>query len=485
MSKISLMRDKDIDIVNENVDDIIERAHNKEISLLKPTLEEFNKIKNIILDFIKSKKRIIYGGYAWNTLVSNINPKDAFYKENHFTDVEFYSNKPIDDMKELCDILFDKGFSFIQGKSAQHSETYTIFVEFTPCCDISYMPTHIFNTMMTETINGLKLVHPRFIYVDILRQFNDPILSFRRLDKNIKRGKILIQNFPLIFNQKSIDQVKSKLKSNKRISGATINENLLSDLLKMKSLIFIGNIAFNAYINPNVNIKKQTTIYDGMTPIEVISTNLVIDTKNIHNNIIKYFLDHNQSEQMSEKIVIEQYYPFFQFTDKKVIFKYENQPFLIIYGNNEKCIPFNEISITIDKSLSPINIGTFNMLFMFSLIKYHISFTTKDKNEQQLQDYYLYSLLMSKNKFLNDNNKTVLDETIFEDFKINCIGITESPMRKYYKSMRDRTLLSRSSITPYDPESKRDNYPTDSYYFNNTSGNIINNDKDLIIRISN
>ena len=47
-------------------------------------------------------------------------------------------------------------------------------------------------------------------------------------------------------------------------------------------------------------------------------------------------------------------------------------------------------------------------------------------------------------------------------------------------SRRNRKLMPRSAIHPYDPEERRDNYPIDGYYFNNYSGNIINNPKDLI-----
>lgn len=482
--KISFMREKDIEIVNSNVDDIIEKAHNREITMIKPTLDDFNKVKSIILNFIKKNKRIIYGGYAWNTLISNIKPGDAFYKDNQYTDVEFYSNKPIEDMKELCDILYDKGFSFIQGKSAQHPETYTIFVEFNACCDISYVPTHIFNTMMTEHINGVRYVHPKFIYVDILRQFNDPILSFRRLDKNIKRGRLLINNFPLKFNDKAIEQTKSIFDSRKKIGPAILNEFLLSQLVKMKSIIFIGDIAFNAYNNPNKDFDKQTTIYDCLSPIEIISTDLVKDVKYIYNTVIKYFIENKKSDEISDKIIVEQFYPFFQFTDKKVVFKYNNNVFLTVYGSNDKCIPYNDIKIDIDGKSLPIIIGTFNVLFMYILIKFHHLNANKDRDGQNLQDYYMFTLLNKRNEFLDSLNKTVLDRTIFEDFKIECLGETESPMRNYYKSMKDRSLLPRSAIFPYDPEVKRDNYPTDIYYFNNTSGNIINNSKDFVIDVN-
>jgi len=470
--KTYLMREKDIQIVKDNVDVIIEKARNKEIYTIEPTIDEFKKVRSIILDFIKTEKRIIYGGYAWNSMLKKVSPDDTFYKDNDYTDIEFYSNKPIEDLKKLCDLLADKGFKYIQGKSAQHEETYTIFVNFTGYCDISYMPSNIFYSVMTENIDGIRMIHPKFIMVDLLRLFTNPLTSFWRLDKSIKRGNLMMKNFPLSLQTNPIS-------INKLNKSLFINNYLLSKIAVMNTILFIGQIAYNTYINPNINTKKQISEYDN-TLIELISTNLVKDVKYIYNLIIKYFLDEKKMNDFNDNLIFEQYYPFFQFTDKKVIFKYKNEVFLIIYGNNESCIPYNEIKLSFLKELYPIKITTFNVLLMINLIKYHHAYADKNKDIQNLQDYLMYEMLKSREKFFEANNKTILDDTLFEDFKINCLGETTSPIRKFMMSRRDKRLLPRSAIPPYDPEERRHNFPIDSYYYNNTSGNIINNPKDLI-----
>ena len=471
--KIYFMRDKDISTVNENVDGIIEKARNREIQIIEPTLDEFKQVRSIILEFIKKEKRIIYGGYAWNSLVKKVNPDDAFYKDTDYTDIEFYSNKPIEDMKKICDILYAKGFKFIQGKSAQHEDTYTIFVNFTGYCDISYMPSNVFYGVQTANIDGFRLIHPKFIMVDILRQFNDPMTSFWRLDKNIKRGKLIMKNYPLELSTKPYDMKKLNPNTVKLV------DSLIPQLAKSNSILFIGQIANNAYLNPNTNFDNQVSVYD-QTPIEIISTKLSKDVQLIYNIIIKYFLDTKQSKSFDDTIVLEQYYPFFQFTDKKAVFRYEGETFLIIYGNNEKCIPYNDIKLVNKDKQFNIKIGTFNVNFMFNLVRYHQAYADKDKNVQGLQDYIMSSLLDSRDKFLESNNLTVLDNSIFEDFKVNCLGDPMSPMRKFMMSRRDRKLMPRSAIHPYDPEERKDNYDTDIYHFHNYSGNIINNPRDLI-----
>lgn len=471
--KIYFMRDKDIEVVNQNIDEIKEKAHLKEIHTIEPMLDEFNEVKNIILNFIRKEKRIVYGGYAWNSLIAKVSPNDAFYKDTEYTDVEFYSNKPVEDLVKLCNIISEKGYKFIQGKNAQHEETYTIFVNFTGYCDITYMPSNIFYGVMTETINGIRMIHPKFIMVDILRQFNDPMTSYWRLDKNVKRGKIMMRHYPLELSSVPIEINQLSIETLKII------DYILPHLVKSKTLMFIGQIAYNAYTNPNINISKQISNYDNK-PLEIISINLKKDVEILYNLIYKYYIDQEKGNIFDDKILLEQYHPFFQFTDKKAIFKYNGETFMIIYGNNEKCIPFNEIKLSYNNKTYPIKIGTFNITFMYTLIKFHQAYADKEHQIQKLQDYLMFRLLKARNEFFTTNNKTILDNTIYEDFKIECFGEPISPARKFMLSRRNRSLMPSSAIRPYDPEERKDNFPFDSYFFNNTSGNIINNKKDLI-----
>lgn len=475
------MREKDILTINDNVDLLMDKARKKEIQIIEPKLDEFTKVRQIILDYIKKEKRIIYGGYAWHNLIKNVEPMDGFYKDTDYTDIEFYSNKPIEDMKNICDILYSKKFNFIQGKSAQHEDTYTIFINFIGYCDISYMPSNIFYNVMTENINGYRMIHPKFILVDILRQFNDPMTSFWRLDKNIKRGKIIMKHYPIDFiSNKSISL---PILSNENIKLVNFILPLLS---KMKNILFIGLLAYNVYINPNINLSNQSTTYNNV-PIEVISTNLQKDIEIIYGFIVKYYIENGKPTLFNDKILMEQYFPYFQFTDKKVIFKCDGELFLTIYGNNEKCIPYTDVKLIInnksnnsDNSINQIKIGTFNVCFMYFLIRFHQGITDKNNKLSNLCDLLMGQMIEKRNNFLDTNNKTVLDETIYEDFKINCLGEPISPMRKFLLSRRDKKLLPRSAIFPYDPEERKDNYATDIYFFNNYSGNIIINPKELV-----
>lgn len=483
--KIQFMRDKDIDIVNENLENIIDKAKRKQQQLLEPTIDESKDIQATIVEYIKKNRRIVYGGTAFNTLLTKIDPKLAFYKKTDVNDIEFYSNDPINDIKNICDLLQKKKFKFIQGKSAQHEDTYTIFVNFQGYCDISYMPSNVYFTAMTENINGIRYIHPKFILVDLLRQFNDPIISFRRLDKQLKRAKLMIQNFPIEFSTTpiTIEPIDNDAKS--------IIDYLLPHLAKMSTTFFIGDIAYNTFLREQSTLAHRSGSQNNkiisnneILPIEIISTKLEHDCRIVYELIYKYFFENDTLALFTNKITVEQYHPFFQFLDKRAVYKYNGKPFLTIYGNNGKCIPYNHIDYKYDSKSYPINIGTFNVVFMILLSKYHQAVANKDKHNQNLYDYTMYNLLLSRNNYLDKHNKTILDDTIFEDFKIDCLGKPDDPSRNYRLSLMNPRLKSKSTIHIYDPDKEnKDNFIPSDYVFENYSGNIINNQYYYIFQI--
>ena len=473
--KILFMRDKDVEIVSKNIDKIIDRAIEQKKQLIGPTNEEYNKIINIILNYIKKNNRIIYGGYAQNVLIKKKSSKDAFYNEKDHIDIEFYSNKPIEDVVKLCNILYDNGYKIIQGKPAVHDETYTIFVNFFGYCDIGYMPSNIFYNVMIENYKGFKFIHPKFSFVDILRQLTTIIDYERRLEKALTRGKLTMDNYPL-----ELTKIKNIIIEKFIPDILKLIAYLIPHICSLNTIMFMGFTALDVYLNPNKKIKNQSVVYNNNL-IEIVSINLKNDVKKIYNLIIKYFLDNKQI--IDDIITTEQYYPFFQFLDNRIIFKFKGKPILIIYGHNERCNPYNIVKLIHNDNNYSIKIGSFNYTFMIILIKYHLSYINNNKELSNLYDTIMYKLLESRNKFLNKYNYTVLDKTIFEDFNIDCLGKPVDLQIKFLSSRRNRKLLPKSAIHPYDPEERRNNYDPDMYYFTNTSGNIINNPKDMIINI--
>ena len=229
---MELYREIDIQAITDKLDQIIDEANDIKKKTLEPTLDECFQVQEVICDFIRKKKRIIYGGPAYNELIKNKNKKDGIYSIKDCKDIEFYTPKPIEDIMELSNILDGKKFKYVQGRQANHAETYTIFVNFEQICDMSYMPSNIFSNMPVITINGLLYSHPLWILVDILRQYNDPITSYWRLkDKTFFRANILLKYYPLELE-------KNKYKLNKDM--IYIKKNIFNEISKLNTLIFIG-----------------------------------------------------------------------------------------------------------------------------------------------------------------------------------------------------------------------------------------------------
>jgi hypothetical protein len=235
---MDLYSTQDIQAITDKLDKIVDDAIEQRNIKIEPLLQEYLEVKAIIVDFIKSKKRVIYGGTAYNELIKMKNEKDKIYKDNERKDIEFYTPTPLEDLVEICDILHEKKFKYVQGRQAMHSETYTIFVNFEQFCDMSYMPSNIYFNMPTIKKDNVLYSHPLWILVDILRQYNDPILSYWRLkDKTFFRANILLKNYPLELEKSK----KTKIKENK------YGLELFNKIVEMKTLIFVGSIAEEYY----------------------------------------------------------------------------------------------------------------------------------------------------------------------------------------------------------------------------------------------
>jgi len=101
-----MYRVEDIEKIKANLDKIQDEAANEYKKNNEPNLEEVGKVYSAIKNFIKKKKKITYGGFALNLLLTDKNPKESVYKEvdgayynwPDLADIEFYSSTPIQDM---------------------------------------------------------------------------------------------------------------------------------------------------------------------------------------------------------------------------------------------------------------------------------------------------------------------------------------------------------------------------------------------------
>jgi hypothetical protein len=467
------------DQFKENYPKIMKKVEKKKLTEMEPTIDEINKVNDIIIDYIKKNKRKVYGGYALNKLLIVKNPDFAIYDEFDTPDIEFYTPDPLGDLTKLCDIIHKAGFKNVIGQEAQHKETYSIFVNFQLYCDISYMPNNIYSKARYIQMDGFNMIHPWFMTIDFFRMFTDPMVSYWRLEKHFTRYLKLQKTYPLPLINKPLE-IKPFKQDNLH---QTIN--LLEDyLISLSSIIFTGFYTYNYYLEYTDYTKKDKIFNQIQLPyLEVYSTDYVVDGL----KIIEYLK--SLPEEISSNISHKEFYPFFQFYGFNTVFYFkignDYIPILYLYSNNNKCIPYKSVPyIKFDnikiKSMKQkdkiINIGSFDFNILHALIIL-LKVRVDDDNDWNDILYTLINGFVSFRKYyFSEYKKTLYDDTIFEGFVIDCKGETIPPDRERRILLQLRKKLGKPIVYRY--ESGISKHPS-QYFFANSSGNEIKNINNL------
>lgn len=478
---MSLYNSTDLTLLIDNWRTIMNEVEKQRFKVLEPTADEMAEVHKIICDFIKSKKRKIYGGYALNLLVKSKNPSDAFYNNEKMPppDIDFYSPRPILDLMELCNILHEKGYKYVAGREAMHQETYTITANYVPYCDISYVPKNIYDRMPYQTIDGFTVIHPHFMMIDYLRMMTDPLISYWRFENDLKAFKrffLLQKYFQFPISNYPID-----------IKGSNPALELAVDIvyqyvIDKKSLLMIGFYAYNYFLAesglPLDNNKKNKFKLLNIPYFEMISTNYREDCLNLLETLKKKIIIKPESLSHAE------HYPFFQFTDHSVEIFYDGDLIAKIYNNNHKCIPYQVLPAIgfgggkYQRSKGVIRLAIFPTVLLYSIVSIMRARTMNNEDEKGLYYTVTSHLIEMRNHYFKANNKTMLDETIFREFIAECMGETIQPDRQRRLLIESRKKKNKRYTFTYEPADGIKE-PESTYVFANTSGNIIVNPKNL------
>lgn len=452
-----MYRIEDITKINENINKIQDEASMHYKTYYEPTLKESGEVYKAIKNFLIRKKRVTYGGFAQNMLIMYKNPEASFYKEVNgaffnwpdIADIEFYSPTPLQDIIELTEELYSQGFKNIQGKDGLHPETYKVFINFINYCDISYIPQHIHNSMPVIEINGIKCAHPHFMMVDAYRVLTDPMTSYWRLEKTLKRWQLILKYYPL---DQKLKNEKFKLENNDESL-----KYIKKKIIHKSKLVVVGFAAYNYYTS---KVSKEDIIQE-YSFYELISENLHHDAKHIY-KVLK--------NKYKDKITVKEYQPFFQFTDNKVEYFNNNKLILRLFGNNHRCTVYNY------STKKHTHYGTYNLVFMYLFFDYFYAFINRDKINTNLYNALIAKFHNNRNKYMDSHNITVLDKSPFQDFTFKCYGVPVDMARQARLEMKNRDKFRFTYI----PSGKPKQAP--EYNFFNTSGNPIMNTKNLIIK---
>ncbi len=442
-----MFRPSDIEIVTKNLDKLEEQAKTIYLNKYEPTLREVSEVRNVILEFVREKKRIIYGGYAQNSLIIAKDEEAGFYKDTDLADIEFYSPDPIGDTIDLCDLLSSKGFKYVEGKEGVHPETYKIFSNFINYTDITYMPEIIYNNCPTVKINGLLMTHPHLMLVDSYRVYSDPMTSYFRLRKSFIRTNKLLKLYPLDENMLyGQDKLKEK-----------INEKVLKfirhKIIHNSKLIVVGHYAFNQLMK---FAKMPETYLVYTTFYQLIATDYANETNKIADILRKEY---------KSKLSIKKYYPYYQFLDRSTEYYINGQLVLRVYGSNDRCIVYRYS----DKKKTYF--GTYQLIFMYILVQYNIAKIRKNTFNEHLYGHMIIAMINARDKYLTSHNLTVLDKSLFQEFTLQCIGEPKDMLREDRLQMVKKREAGKLVKFLYKPTGKPGKKP--NFRFDKSTGELI------------
>lgn len=416
----------------------------------------YDIVKNIILQYTKTHNKIIYGGFALNTIMKH-KTNESIYNKHDIPDIEFYSDCPWKDAKSICDILYNIGFN-TEAKEAIHSNTLSIFVNRFNCCDITFYNKKILEVFKTLSIDGNIYIHPHHMYTDYLNILNI-IDQYAFYDKTIPKIAWIVEHYPF---------------EDRKISTRINNINLLKTpwiykMIQKKSLILTDSYAVHEYT-------KHSGIKDHMVSqqLTLLSCNLHEDAVYVYNIIMK-----NNKET---KVV--EYYKFSEYIGRKVTFHTDSNVVITLIDSMREavaCIEKNGIQI--------LNIQSLHRYLLLKILYFDVLLnnSNKDNNAQklkikQISEYDEQALRNAWNRFYLKNDIIIAKNELFSIFVNNYVGLHQSNFIKNQIDFELRILKKHKNfpIKPkYNPIVSKE--LPNTYIMQNCLGQQIFNQQDKIV----
>jgi hypothetical protein len=423
-----------------------------------PSKEDIDNIVKITMKFISDKKRKIYGGYAQNKCVASKNKADAFYNDDDIPDIDVYSPTPIEDLVELCNKLHESGYTDVIGKEAMHKETYKIFTKGYNAIDLSYVPKQIYDNIPFIELDNIRYVNPSFAMIDLYRMMSEPLFSSWRWKKIFNRLFLLQKYFPF---------VDAKLASSlyhKKIPSISEAMNIVMEFITNNDKIYVvGDFAYNQFV-------KASGMKD-LKPVDIYSYQIVsTDYKTDVSNLIK------KLKENVKNITYNEFYPFWSYTDYSAEIYCDGELIAKIFNNLKRCCPIKNVQLRSNKT---VQIGSFDFVFLMEMITSFREKVLRNNKEKIYHDALISNLIRMRKYYFDTQKKTLLDDTLFQSFIDTCIGDSYDPITEAKKQRKDRKKKTGSALFIYKPIRELKN----KWIFANTSGNLINNPKNLKLKI--
>lgn len=343
---------------------------------------------DLVIETVKDKHLILYGGFALNILLPK---KHRIYKQKTLPDIDCFSENAKEDAISIANLLHERGYKFIEVKSAIHAGTYKVFAEFMPIADITQVTKSMFEYLTNNSVidknTGLSICPPEFLMWSLYKELARPEGSGFRWEKIFSRY--------IIFHKhhKFID--KSKLKCFPEDSP-TVDK--FADFIKEQKWPLIGQKAVSLYLN--IDCKPLEKMYAFDIIVENIDEAFTQIQKNFHmDNLDTLTLQTYTTKSLKE------------LTNKIGFVKHNNTRLCKLY-ETDSCYSFQKKQNFI--------IGSVDTVLHFLYANYMISkqFDTSPSHASQKDD----STPVAIQKLIIALEKYALTLDIKERFKISCYG---------------------------------------------------------------
>ena len=447
MPHFSVLSPAELQVVTDRKDEFVAAADQAKASAEEGVLQQHQQVMRAILGYVRDKSRVLYGGYAMHLLMFARDGKGLYDGRAKFMDVDFYSSTPVHDVRELCDALYDAGFTYVNAKNSIHEETYSVFVCSHKFCDITYMPPKALRQIPTARIDGILLTHPRVITTDMMKMLCTPLASYWRLDKTLDRMGRLFLHYPLDIPLAKCQPPAALTDQGARLAAAGASQLAL---LPVASVLWLGAAAARVLLGgPGA---AAHFIGAPTAPLEaVVDADFRVCAR-------EAALAMRAAAPEAAPIKIEIHAPFLSYLGQHAILSCDDEALLTIYEGQGDALSYVE-------DAGAHVASAFTQIY-FALVKHYQAWVNGNTPALRVANWYLVQLLSAWRA------ATAADaETVAKEFLRPCQGRYESPQQRFFFRNVLRNVRCRSSISPYRPaQESAPRLDPSKYRFRNTSG---------------
>ena len=384
-----------------------------------------NTLMGVVETFMKTNKRICYGGTAINSVL----PKDKqFYDYDiDIPDYDFFSPNALEDAKKLCNLFKKENVFHVEGKNAVPYGTYKVFVNFVPVADCTQIDKDFYDYLLKYAmeVDGMLYTPPSFLRMSLHQELARPLGDVSRWEKIYERMNLLNIYHPIVSKPLTTRQhMLLKIKTNEFVSCY----NTLFDLFYNEKNVFCNFHIVSSVFKKFFKQHKQLSIQKEERDVFFVYSD---DLDNTIKQVNALKLSHIKIEKKESVYKFIDHYAYLYFKDKMIGF---------IFQTNS-CLSYIETNYN-NKKIRVGNVDTLINLY-YSVILMDIRSLNHAVIISVLAE--LNKIVMNYTSYMNSNGEM---PDVLERFNLPCYGIQDdfqtilrTRQRKYRELKKNKSSV--------------------------------------------